>query len=264
MSNAFPAIHNKCEALMSFKDHFSAHATDYAKYRPTYPAALFGYLAKLVPERELAWDCGTGNGQAGLSLTPHFAKVIATDPSAKQIAHATPHAKIEYRVAPAERTDLAPHSVDLITVAQALHWFDFEKFYAEVARVLKPHGVLAVWCYTLLESEPGINAILNEFYHDIVGPYWPAERKLLENGYAGIPFPLRQIAAPRFHMEKEWSLEDLLGYLGTWSAVQRFLAQHGEDPRAQIRERLAEAWGAAAETKLIKWPLHLKVGRLPS
>ncbi len=247
---------------MSFKDHFSTQATDYAKYRPTYPAALFTYLAEQVPEHQLAWDCGTGNGQAALSLTPHFEKVIATDPSAKQIAQATPHAKIEYRVASAEHTDLVSHAIDLITVAQALHWFDFEKFYTEVRRVLKPHGVLAVWCYTLFESEPRVDVILNEFYFDIVGPYWPPERKLLENNYADIPFPLRQINAPRFYMEKEWSLEELLGYLGTWSAVQRFIAQHGEDPRELIRARLAEAWGEASKTKLIKWPLHLKVGTI--
>ncbi len=249
---------------MSFKDHFSTQATDYAKYRPNYPDALFAYLATLAPAHELAWDCGTGTGQAALSLVPHFEKIIATDPSAKQIAHATPHEKIEYRIAPAEHTDIAPHAIDLITVAQALHWFDFEKFYAEVRRVLKPGGVLAVWCYTLLESEPRVDAILNEFYHGAVGPYWPAERKLLENNYSDIPFPLQQITAPRFYMEAYWSLEDLFGYLGTWSSVQRFIAQHGSDPHEQIRERLTEAWGEAAETKLVKWPLHLKVGRLPS
>lgn len=249
-------------ATMSFKDHFSTQATDYAQYRPNYPAALFAFLAEQVPEHMLAWDCGTGNGQAALSLAPYFEKVIATDPSAKQIAQAMPHAKIEYRVAPAERSALTAHSVDLITVAQALHWFDFEKFYAEVRRVLKPHGVLAVWCYTLLEGEPQVDAILNEFYRDLVGPYWPPERKLLENNYADIPFPLQQINAPRFYMEKEWTLEDLHGYLGTWSAVQRFIAQHNEDPREQIRARLDEAWGASAKTKRVKWPLHLKVGTL--
>lgn len=246
---------------MSFKDHFSTQATDYAKYRPTYPADLFAYLAALVPEHACAWDCGTGNGQAALGLAPHFTKVIATDPSAKQIAQAPPHAQVEYRVATAERTDLASNSIDLLTVAQALHWFDFEKFYAEARRVLKPQGVLAVWCYTLLEGEPRVDALLNEFYFDIVGPYWPPERKLLENNYADIPFPLRQIAAPRFYMKKEWNLEDLLGYLGTWSAVQRFMAQHGEDPRERIRPRLAEAWGEAAQPKLVQWPLHLKVGK---
>ncbi len=249
---------------MSFKDHFSTQATDYAKYRPNYPEALFAYLAQLVPEHKRAWDCATGNGQAALSLAIHFEEVIATDPSAKQITHATPHEKISYRVTPAEHTDLASHSVDLITVAQALHWFDFEKFYAEVRRVLKPSGVLAVWCYTLLEGEPRVDAILNEFYADIVGPYWPPERKLLENNYRDIPFPLQQIETPRFYMEKAWRLEDLLGYLGTWSAVQSFIAQHGTDPREQIRARLVEAWGTVSALKLIKWPLHLKVGKLRS
>lgn len=245
---------------MSFKDHFSTQAADYAKYRPSYPADLFAYLATLVPEHACAWDCGTGNGQAALGLTPHFAKIIATDPSAKQIAEATPHARVEYRVIPAERTDFKPNSLDLIVVAQALHWFDLEKFYAEARRVLKPQGVLAVWCYTLLESEPQVDALLNEFYFDIVGPYWPPERKLLENNYTDIPFPFRQIAAPRFYMKREWPLEDLLGYLGTWSAVQRFMAQHGEDPRAWIRARLTKVWGEASQPKLVQWPLHLKVG----
>ncbi len=245
---------------MSFKDHFSKQATDYAKYRPNYPEALFAYLASLVPEHELAWDCGTGNGQTACSLAPHFEKVIATDPSVKQIANARPHEKITYRVAPAEQTDIVSHSVDLITVAQALHWFDFEKFYTEAARARKPNGVLAAWCYKLLECEPRVDAILHEFYSDIVGPYWPPERKLLENNYRDIPFPLQQIDVPRFHMETHWNLQDLIGYLGTWSSTQKFIAQHGDDPRQQIRERLANAWGEEASTKPIKWPLHLKVG----
>lgn len=246
---------------MTFNDHFSTQANDYAKYRPNYPEALFAYLATLVPEHQLAWDCGTGNGQAAFSLAPYFARVIATDPSAKQIANATPHAQIDYRIAPGERTEIASRSVDLITVAQALHWFEHEKFYAEVRRVLKPSGVLAVWCYTLLEGEPGVDAVLNEFYHDIVGPYWPPERKLLENNYADIPFPFARLAAPRFYMETQWRLEDLLGYLGTWSSVQRYLAQNGSDPRELIHARLSEAWGEGSTLKSIRWPVHLKVGR---
>ncbi len=249
---------------MSFKDHFSTQAMDYAKHRPDYPEALFAYLSTLVAEHERAWDCGTGNGQAALGLVPHFARIIATDPSAKQIAHAAPHEKIVYRVAPAEQTDIPTHSIDLIAVAQALHWFDFEKFYVEVRRVLKPNGVLAAWCYNLLECEPDVDALLNEFYSEIVGPYWPPERKLIEGNYRDIPFPFQIRDSPRFYMEAYWRCEDLLGYLGTWSSVQRFIAQHGDDPREQIYERLAQAWGEAANTKPIKWPLHLKVGRLRS
>ncbi len=247
---------------MPFKDHFSSQASTYAKYRPHYPAELFEYLAALAPARDTAWDCATGNGQAALGLAPHFRSVIATDASASQIAQATPHERIAYHIAAAEDTNISASSVDLITVAQSLHWFQFDKFYAEVARVLKPGGVIAVWSYNLLRCAPGIDALLDEYYFDIAGRFWPPERKLLEERYRTIPFPFEEITPPEFYMETEWNLDELIGYLHTWSATQRFIAQQKIDPLLDLRERLEKNWSAPEQKKRMQWPLHLRLGRL--
>lgn len=247
---------------MSFKDHFSKQAADYAKYRPHYPTALFDWLAQQAPSRDLAWDAGTGSGQVAVELARLFERVVATDPSAKQINNAEAHARVEYRVEPAERSSLEPASVDLLTVAQALHWFDFPAFYAEAERVLKPGGVLAAWCYGLFRTGSEADEVLDLFYTEMVGPYWPPERKLVEEGYRSVPFPLPETAAPEFAMEAEWDLDDLLGYFGTWSAVQGYREAKGGDPVAEIRERLAAAWGSPEAKKTIKWPVHLRVGRV--
>ncbi len=247
---------------MSFKDHFSQQADAYAKYRPHYPRALFEYLASLPPAHDTAWDCATGNGQAALGLAPHFAAVIATDASAQQITQALPHEKIAYQVAPAERTNIPPHSVDLITVAQALHWFHFEEFYAEAKRVLEPAGVIAAWCYNLLRCVPEIDHLLDEFYFETVGPFWPPERKLLEEHYQNISFPFDEITSPDFFMTAAWNLEDLIGYLGTWSATQRFIARKKADPRIDLRVQLQKVWREPEELKRIIWPLYLRAGRL--
>jgi len=246
---------------MSFKDHFSKHALDYAKYRPHYPQEMFAYLAGLCPTRETAWDCATGNGQAALSLTPFFAHLLATDASAQQIAQATAHPKIEYRVAPAEHTDIPAHAVALVTVAQALHWFHFEPFYAEVRRVLAPGGIVAVWCYNLLRCAPAIDKILDEYYRDVVGTFWPPERKFLEDRYQAIPFPFQEIDAPEFFMSATWNLDDLIGYVRTWSATQRFIAQKNSDPLIALRSRLLPPWGAPEQDRRLTWPLYLRVGR---
>jgi SAM-dependent methyltransferase len=247
---------------MNFKDHFSTQAVDYAKYWLHYPSVLFAYLASIAPARKIAWDCGTGNGQAALGLAPHFDLVIATDPSEKQIHNAIPHEKIKYAVAPAERTDIAPQSVDLIMVAQALHWFDHEKFYAEVRRVSQPRGIIAVSMYNLLYSEPEITAVVNEFYFDIVGPHWPPERKLIESEYRTIPFPFAEIKPPPLSLAAQWNLDELLGYLNTWSATQRFISQNGFNPLEKIADRLAGVWGDPENKKRIEWPLHLRVGKV--
>jgi SAM-dependent methyltransferase len=249
---------------MTFKDHFSTQATVYAKYRPHYPAALFEYLASLVLEHELAWDCATGNGQAALGLTPYFERIIATDASVNQIANAIRHEKITYAVAPAERAEIASHSVDLIVVAQALHWFDFEKFYVEVRRVLKPEGILAASCYNFLRINPEIDFIHHRYYRDIVGLYWPPERKWVEDNYQSIPFPFDEIETPVFYMEAFWDLLDLLGYLGTWSATQRFIEAKGIDPFKLIRADLENAWGDPEMKRRIQWPLAVRVGKLLS
>ena len=242
-------------------DHFSAVAGDYARYRPGYPTALFEYLASLPAGRRLAWDCATGSGQAAVGLAPFFDQVVATDLSAAQIAHAAPHPRITYRVATAEAPGLAAGSVDLVTVAQALHWLDGNRFFAEVSRVLAPGGAVAVWCYNLLAVEPRINAVVGRYYAQVVGPFWPPERRLLEAGYRTIPFPFAEVEPRHFAMEMEWRLAELMGYLGTWSATERYRQVRGEDPRDRIAGDLAAAWGDPETARTVRWPLNLRVGR---
>jgi SAM-dependent methyltransferase len=247
---------------MSFKDHFSKQADDYAKYRPAYPRELFEYLASLAPARLLAWDCGTGNGQAALGLAEFFGHVIATDPSEAQIRNATPHASVEYRVAPAEQTDIGAGTVDLVTVAQALHWFDHERFYAEAKRVLKPGGVLAAWCYGLNEIAPAIDPVVRHFYSGVVGPHWPPERRFIDERYASIPFPPGELVTPAFHIEAHWNLDDFIGYLNTWSATQRYRKAEGRDPLPALRDELIPVWGPADTLRSARWPIYLRAVRL--
>ncbi len=246
-----------------FQDHFSGHAADYARFRPHYPLALFEWLAQVAPARELAWDCATGNGQAAVALAAYFAEVHATDASAEQVAQAQPHPGVRYVVAPAEASGLADTTVDLVTVAQALHWFDLDRFYGEVRRVLKPAGVLAVWSYGLFECAPAVDAAVRRLYADIVGPYWPMERRLVEQGYQSLPFPFAELQVPAFAMEAQWTLAETAGYLNTWSAVQRYRNDRSEDPLQRVAADLASAWGDAERARTIRWPLHLRVGRAP-
>ncbi len=247
---------------MNFKDHFSGHAGAYALHRPRYPVELFAYLAAIVPGRRLAWDCATGNGQAALGLAQHFESVIATDASARQIAQAEAHPGISYRTAPAERSGLESGTVDLVTVAQALHWFDFDAFYAEVRRVAAPGGSLAVWVYDLLRVAPGIDAVIRLYHEEIVGPYWPPERKWVDELYETLPFPFEELSNPPFEMRVEWTLADLTGYLDTWSAARRYQKERGEDPLDLIRSELEAEWGKAESVRAIRWPLVLRVGRV--
>lgn len=247
---------------MSFKDHFSAQAGDYARYRPRYPEALFEFLATLAPARDMAWDCGTGSGQAALGLAAHFRRVIATDPSASQIAQAPRHPKVEYRVATAEASGIEAGTIDLITVAQAIHWFDLERFYGEARRVLRPSGIVAVWTYTLLDIAPQIDAVVRDFHHHVVGPYWPPERRMVDDGYRSLPFPFAAVEAPSFAMRTDWSLAELLGYLGTWSATRQYMKATGRDPCVALAAQLAPFWLDARERKPVRWPLHLRVGRV--
>jgi SAM-dependent methyltransferase len=248
---------------VAFKDHFSKQAAGYAKFRPRYPQNLFKYLGSIAPGRQLAWDCATGNGQAALGLAAVFARVIATDASAKQIANARSHLKVEYRVAPAENSGIESATIDLITVAQALHWFDLDQFYCEVGRVLKPKGVLAASAYNLLHIETGIDEVVNRYYHDVVGPFWPPERKLVEQ-FGDLPFPFHEITPPKFEMTAHWNLDHLLGYLRTWSSTQRFIAAKGDDPSEQIIHDLHGAWGNAGQTRTVTWPLIVRIGRKPA
>ena len=248
-----------------FHDHFSSVANRYADFRPHYPAALFDYLASLVPRSSVVWDCACGNGQATLDLAERFDKIIATDASREQIASAPPHPRIEYHVAPAEQSGLPDRSVALVTVAQALHWFDFDRFYAEVKRVLTPGGVIAVWAYGIDTVEgDDLDQLVQDFYAKTVGPYWPPERRLVEEGYRTIPFSFAEIKPPAFHMEARWTLEQLLGYMSTWSATNRCIKATGRNPLEPLAAELRRVWGEADLSRKITWPLTMRVGRQPS
>jgi len=189
-----------------------------------------------------------------------FDHVIATDASEKQIANAQSHDKVQYRVAPAENSGIGPETIDLIMVAQALHWFDLDRFYAEARRVLKADGVLAASAYNLLHIEPAVDAIVNRYYHEVVGPFWPPERELVER-FANLSFPFHEIDTPQFEMTVQWNLDHLLGYLRTWSSTQRFIAAKGSDPLEQITDELRSAWGKRQQTRSVTWPLIVRVAR---
>ena len=249
--------------MSQFKDHFSGHAAIYREARPTYPQALFDWLAQQAPDRELAWDAGCGNGQATAALAQRFAHVIGTDPSANQIAEAESRANIEYRVEAAEQPTLTDRSASLVTVAQALHWFDHPRFYDAVKRVLKPGGMLAVWAYAHCDVDnAAIDRAITRLYIDLTGPYWPTERSLVETGYRTIPFPFVEIAAPEFPMVAPWTVDHLLAYLRSWSATQRYIKALGEDPVSLIEPDLRAAWGDPARKRDVRWQFHLRVGRV--
>ncbi|MBC7891740.1 MAG: class I SAM-dependent methyltransferase [Sphingobacteriaceae bacterium] len=241
------------------KDLFSRQSDQYAKYRPTYPAELYEFILSHVPGREAAWDCATGNGQVAGELARHFQKVAATDISEKQLAEALPNENIDYQVASAETSLQADYSFDLITVGQALHWFDFEAFYAEVRRVTKPGGVLAVWGYELLNIDPEVDALILNFYQNVVGIYWAYERRYVQERYATVPFPFREIPAPEFPMVKYWTLGDLAGYFDTWSSVDKFRQQHGYSPVGELAESLRPFW-PAGERKAVTFPIFMRIG----
>jgi ubiquinone/menaquinone biosynthesis C-methylase UbiE len=244
---------------MGFKDHFSRQAADYAQFRPRYPREMFEYLASITPTCELAWDCATGNGQAAIELANGFDHVIATDPSESQIANAEPHERVEYRVASAEQGDLQSGKFDLVLVAQALHWLNHDQFYPELRRVLKANGVFAASAYNLLQTEGPIKDIVRRYYYEIVGPYWPPERALIEQ-FAKIPFPFPDRETPSFEIVADWNLEHLVGYLRSWSSTQRFTAATNRNPLDEIATDLHTAWGDPQKARRIIWPLILRVG----
>jgi SAM-dependent methyltransferase len=222
---------------------------------------LFRYLATVAPGKQLAWDCGTGNGQAAVALAEMFEQVIATDASEKQIANAETHRRVGYRVAPAEESGIESNTVDLITVAQALHWFDLERFCAEVRRVSKPEGVVAAWAYKLAQVDPAIDRVVNHYYSEVVGAHWPAERVLVEK-FEDLPWPFPPIPAPPFEMVAAWDAAHFIGYLRTWSATQRFMAANHCDPLKDVEEDLRSTWGDAEQPRRVVWPLTVRVGRV--
>lgn len=247
---------------MGFRDHFSAQSRLYAAFRPVYPRELAEFLAQAAPGRELAWDAATGQGQAARLLVPEFRRVVATDASAAQIASAEPCDRVEFRVGEATDSGLADHSCDLVTVAQAVHWFDTTAFYAEVRRVLRPGGVIAIWGYVLLQTgHTDIDGRLEQFQDVTVGGYWPEGREILNAKYATLPFPFERVAAPPFVMRATWTRRDLLGYVGSWSAVARYRQQTGADPLPAFAEDLARVWPDGRSYD-IEWPLYLLVGRV--
>jgi SAM-dependent methyltransferase len=244
----------------TFKDHFSSHAEGYAAYRPTYPAALIDFLVSCASGSQLALDCGCGTGQLSVLLAGRFDRVVATDASASQIENAKAHPRVEYRVAPAERSALPDAAVDLVTVAQAAHWFDLPRFYAEVRRVGRPQAAIALISYGVLHVEGESDAVAQRFYWDVLGPYWPPERRHVEDRYRSLPFPFAEIEAPALSMEVSWNLSDLIGYIDTWSAVRELEKGMGRGPVETFQAELSRSWGNPEERQTVRWPLALRVG----
>ena len=241
------------------KDNFSSKSSSYAKYRPTYPQELYQFLKEKLHKTEKAWDCGTGNGQVAGELAKFFKEVQATDISQQQLDNAIIQPNIHYSVQTAEKTNFPDNSFDLITVAQAIHWFNFETFYKEVARVLKPDGIIPVIGYSLFKSNSETDEVILKFYHDIVGPFWDEERKYLDEKYKTIPFPFKEIESPRFEQEYQWTFAHLIGYLKTWSAVKHYEKANGENPVALIEEELKATFGA--KNKVV-FPILFRCGKL--
>lgn len=244
----------------AYPDHFSATAAAYARFRPHYPDALFDWLGTISPARNRVWDCATGSGQAAIPLARRFRMVIASDASRDQLATADA-TKVQRVASLAEVAPIRTSSLDLVTVAQALHWLALPRFFAEVARCLVPGGVLAVWTYSLCQIEPEIDAILREFYDHTLAGCWPPERGMVENGYATLDLPFTTVTPPSFTMSVEWDLDALLGYVGTWSAVRQYRARRDRDPLPEVRAALEGVWGdGRLAPRLVEWPLSLRVG----
>lgn len=252
----------------TFKDHFSRHAALYRQYRPAWPDAIFAWLATLAPSRRRAWDVGTGSGQAAHGLAAHFDEVIATDASASQIDHAEPHPRVRYRVAPAEASGLEAGAIDLVLAAQAFHWFDFERFFAECRRVVRPAtsdrpaGVVALLTYL----HPTVDAAVDEVLHRYIAHVradWPPERRFVDAGYANAPFPFPELTLPAgLALTLDLDRDGFFGYLATWSAAQRYRERTGLDPRAAFTDDLDRAWGEPELIRTVRWPVSGRVGRV--
>lgn len=244
-----------------FRDHFSERATDYASRRPGYPAALADWLAGQAPGRERAWDAGCGSGQLSALLAGCFAAVVATDASGAQLAHARAHPLVDYCGATAEASPLRSCSIDLAVAAQAAHWFDLTAYWAEVRRVARPRAIVALVTYALAEVAPAIDERVVRFYRDDLGRYWPAERRMVEDGYRSLPFPFDEIEAPDFRMSERWTAADFVGYVGTWSAVRGLERDGGAARLEAFATDVRTLWGDTR--RAVRWPLSLRVGRVP-
>jgi ubiquinone/menaquinone biosynthesis C-methylase UbiE len=244
------------------KDLFSKQAEVYARYRPTYPAELFDYILSFVTGRSIAWDCATGNGQAAVVLAQHFKKVIATDISEKQLQQAIPAENIEYSVASAEKTTFPENTFDLITVAQAYHWFNFNAFHDEVMRVATQNAIIAVWGYNLIVGEDEkLSNMIGDFYRQTVGPYWDNERKHVEQNYSTVSFNYDELPSKEFRIYVQWTKEDVTGYLNTWSSVQHFIKANQYNPVEIFSRNLQDAWPQNT-AKQFYFPLFLRLGKI--
>jgi ubiquinone/menaquinone biosynthesis C-methylase UbiE len=246
---------------MEFKDYFSTQSEIYLRSRPTYPDELFKFLTSLAPATDLVWDCATGNGQAAVSLSNYFKKVIATDASEQQIKNVIQHERVNYSVALAENSGIKSNTVDLVTIASALHWMDFNMFYKEVSRVLKPRGVFAAWACVDYYIDDTINPIAMHLSHEILADYWPPEANYIDNHYRDIPFPFKAIETPEFKTSVIGNLEFVIGNMYSWSGTQRYIKANGKDPVELVKKQLESAWGDASKTREIKWDIVLKAGR---
>jgi SAM-dependent methyltransferase len=247
---------------LAFQDHYSAYAPEYAKHRPAYPPRLFAFLASLSPGRDLAWDAGTGSGQAALGLAEHFGTVRATDPSQQQLAQAPRHPRVTYRVGDEGGSGLPEASCDLISAAQAAHWFDMNRFIAEARRVARADAIVAIWGYGLCTIDAGIDAILRRFYTEAVGAFWPAGRRHVDEAYRTLPFPRPEVEFPEMAIEARLDLADLGGYIRTWSAVHRRAEAGGGDVVAPLLTELAPIWGDPAVERPVRWPLFGRIGQV--
>jgi SAM-dependent methyltransferase len=247
--------------MSAFKDHFSDRAARYAEFRPRYPAALADYLASLAKHPATAWDVGCGSGQMSTLLGDRFERVIATDASEEQVSRAAPHPRVEYIVAPAERVPIADACVDLIVVAQAAHWFDLPAFYMEARRVAKARAAIALITYAITEVEPPVGEVVDRFYHQTLKRWWPLERRHTENLYADLPFPFAEISPPPLTMSVDWSMDQLLGYISTWSAVRALEKGRGDGALRELARDVRERWGDSP-TRRVSWPLGIRVGRM--
>ncbi|MBA4054511.1 MAG: SAM-dependent methyltransferase [Marivirga sp.] len=243
------------------KDYFSSQANVYAAFRPTYPEAMYQFIFQHLKGRNAAWDCATGNGQVANYLADYFKKVYATDISQQQLAHAVQRTNIVYSLSSAEKTSFPEHQFDLITVGQALHWFEREAFYNEVKRVAAPGALLAVWGYAFLNIDPAIDKLILNFYHNIVGPYWDQARRLVEEEYNSVEFPFEQITTPRFFISAKWNVQHLAGYLESWSATQKYIKNRGVNPVPELTNEIGRIWPAEI-IKDITFPVFLKLGEI--
>ncbi|MBD2701775.1 class I SAM-dependent methyltransferase [Spirosoma sp. BT702] len=241
-------------------DRFSGHADLYAQYRIDYPADLYAFILSNTSGRQIAWDCATGNGQVAGALTEHFNQVEATDISEKQLLLAVQQPNIHYQLSPAEQTPFADATFDLITVAQALHWFDLTAFHQEVRRVAKPGATLAEWGYGLVQLGTDLDPLILDFYRNRIGPYWDPQRKYIDTAYATLPFPFHNPQRATFTAKRSWSLERFLNYLRTWSAVRQYIHENETDPVIGLGEEMKSLWGA--DEHEMHFPIFLRLGHV--